>query len=445
MTATLFFMPREHRSFPGNPTSMARNLTPTADYMSYNRIKLGTKGSVGPNDVPDIFGRVEKNIQDYGFLPGADYARGMTDYPAGLFAKMETPGASAWNRHILFVKSAVAGGPDYFVMRDTFSGTPRPSWWHIQPLSKKEQVTIGANTIDTTTDFNMGMHIWFAGGTPLQATTYPYETIMAAYGADAEMTRTWRELQPNHPSEEVRTIVQLAKPAGEEYFYVLYPHKDGEKPAECTELGKVGIKVTTSESTDYVFVNDDAVTYNADGVLFEGKAGAVRVYPDKVSLIMNAGSGRIGYHGYIVSGHGPFQQDIALTELKAQEVTLPGGYEKKIVTKTVGDFTIRGEEPFSGTEENGVLTLQVDGRERVFTISKPLWLHRPQMFIDGLQWMCAWTDEAGSDWGRLEDSRLMAAAVRDGKHTMVIHEMLFPRQFDRAFTPRLKNTTAETP
>ena len=249
---------------PGQSYQYGAESEPTADYISYNRVKLGTKGSVDTTDVPDIFGRVEKNIQDYGFLPGADYARGMTDYPAGLFA-MAPKGTSAWNRHVLFIKSAVAGGPDYFVMRDTFSGAPRPSWWHIQPLSTKDQVTIGTNTLDAATDYGMNLHIWFAGERPLQATTYPYKTIMAQYGADAEMTRTWAELVPNHPTEEVRTIVQLAKPAGEDYFYVLYPHKTDEQPADCTALGTQGIKITTSESTDYVFVNDDPVTYNADG------------------------------------------------------------------------------------------------------------------------------------------------------------------------------------
>ena len=110
----------------------------------------------------------------------------------------------------------------------------------------------------------------------------------------------------------------------------------------------------------------------------------------------------------------------------------------------MGDFVISGEEPFSASVDHNELTLQADGRKRVFTITKPLWLRRPQLFVDGLQWMCAWTDEAGSNWGHLENSRLMAVGVPDGKHTLLIREMRFPQQFDRTFTPRLLNTQVMT-
>ena len=59
------------------------------------------------------------------------------------------PGATSWNRHVLFVKTEQPKGPSYFVMRDTFAGpAARRSWWEWLNLDTADLIRVGTTAFD---------------------------------------------------------------------------------------------------------------------------------------------------------------------------------------------------------------------------------------------------------------------------------------------------------
>ena len=91
---------------------------------------------------------------------------------------------------------------------------------------------------------------------------------------------------PDASDKETKTIYQVAARPGEDFFYVVYPHKDGEKLPTISSPAPGCIKVVTAESTDYCFLSDTELDVKVDNVAFKGKAGAVRVFPDRVERLV---------------------------------------------------------------------------------------------------------------------------------------------------------------
>ncbi len=395
----------------------------------HNRVK------VGKLDAHEPFGRCENVIQDYGFGANVDYAVGREYYPPEYFD--DGQGEMEWRRHILFLKSADPAGANYFVMRDTFPGGPnRQTWWHWLNLDGPEMIRQEGNNLEMRTQYGAGTHFWFAGE-PLPgqvvmtfdynfAPNYHHRTFGGELGV------------PNADAKETKTIYRLTGRPGGDYFYLVYPHKDDE-PVPAAVAPAAGVmRVTTAEATDYAFLSDTPMTYDQEDVVFTGKAGAIRVFPDRVVLALSSGVGRIGYRGYILEGFAPFERTVKLADLKPGVVRVPGGYEKTIVTQDLGQgITVTGEAPFTARRDGATIRLRTSGRARVFTVTRPDFIWQPQFFLDGKEWMAYWTDEAGSDWGKMTRSRLMAVATTEGEHDLLIRDRVYPAVWDRQFVPLL--------
>jgi hypothetical protein len=138
-----------------------------------------------------------------------------------------------------------------------------------------------------------------------------------------------------------------------------------------------------------VFVGDAPFDFNQEGVVFSGKAGAVRVFRDHVVFCMNSGTGSVGYKGHVLSGSGPFERSVPSNKLAAGAVDL-GGTPQNIRTVAIGQgITVRGEEPFKATLEGNVIRIHTEGRARHFIVEPfPNWLMNPQFTIDGQEWLC---------------------------------------------------------
>jgi hypothetical protein len=369
---------------------------------------------------------VDTGIIDYGFSDAADYALGDRYHPAGLFPDNK---ATTWRRHIVFVKSPKPDGPNYFVLRDTFpGGEHRNKWWNWLNLGKADMVDVVAGAsrpcqdLELKTPYGASTRVWFSRSHEIK----PRLTFEAGR-------------HDGLPGPEIKTIVEAAAKPGEDFFYVVYPHKDAEAVPTFERLGDACIKITTSESTDYVFVSDEPVKFEQDGVVFEGKAGAVRIYKDKATLSLLAGSGRIGYKGAIFSGHGPFQQTVSLNDLKAGSTTVADTYEKKWLTVDIGGgISIEGEGPFDAKLDSQTLRISAKGRARVLRMTRPAWLLRPQFWIDGEEFMACWTDYPGSNWGRLDRTNMVALTVPKGTHELVVKNMVFPAVWKRPFAPTIE-------
>jgi hypothetical protein len=435
-------------------------LSPGTGYQYYSGVATDNNAvchnqvKVGAPDQAEVFGRVDDALSDYGFNPSVDYAANSRFYPSQLFP--DGKGAMSWNRHILFLKTDRPGGDDYFVMRDTFPGGEGRwtawTWLNLEtpdrisvdgqafapdqpPLDKTvsaaQMPTRTGQTVEMRTDFGASTWFWFAQPLPVRV-----RLVFSA--ANGGLLGLNPQEFPKQGKTEVKSVVEaLAKP-GEDYLYVVFPQRDGEAAPTCSRIGENGLKITTAESTDYVFVADKPFEAQAEGVVFAGKAGAVRVFPDRVVFSLNAGAGRIGYQGMIFEGAGPFERVVKRADLKPGVGKVEGGGEQPRQEVDLGSgVTVTGEGPFTATLEGQAIHISAQGRARVLYVTRPDWIWRPQYWVDGAQSMACWTDYPASGWGSYDHTALMAIPVPEGRHELVLKNCVFPPCWQRSFVPTI--------
>jgi hypothetical protein len=417
----------------------------------------------------DTNGRIQTDVQDYGFGPNADYAVGRM-----YLSKEEIgdgKGDMEWRRHIQFLKSDTPAGANYFVMRDTFTGNEgapvkegRKAWWSWLNLGPADRVRVDGtafdatkvsvdkltppdqqpalrgNTLEMATEFGASSWFWF--DTPQQPEVKAVMTFITDLAPNYHHRVFGGALGvPNAGLKEAKTIFRIEGTTDDGFSYVLYPRKGGEPTPACTRLAPGCLKIVTPESTDYVFISDTPLAFDQDGVAFTGKAGAVRVFKDRVVLSMNSGSGRIAYHGLVLTGHGPFERTVKLADMTAGEQNV-GGYEKKIVTVDLGrGLTVRGEMPFTARLEGDQVKIRTEGRARQFILSWPNWLMHPQYFLDGQEYMVFVSDYASQNWGRYGGAYGMCLSTRDGAHDLVIRPRVWPKPWDDGTVRQLGGVT----
>ena len=409
----------------------------------HNRVKIGRR------DVQEVFGRVDGAVTDYGFGDAADYAVAERYYPPEIFR--DGKDGTRWRRHAMFLKSRSAGGGSYFVMRDTFAADRgRRKWWTWMNLGSAERIAVDGKAFDKA-------------AAPLDKAV-PAKQFPRRGGQVVEMktdhgASTWlrfarkREVCVRmtfgcHASglpggKETKTILEVPAAGGEDYFYVVYPRKDGSPAPKCETLADGVVRVTTDEATDTVFVGDKPFKWDAGGVVFTGKAGAVRVFKDRVALCMNAGSGRVGYKGCVVEGHGPFERIVKLADLKPGKLAAPGGYEKKRLSIDLGrGVKVTGEGPFEAKLDGETIRIRTNGRARVIHVTQPPFIVRPQYWVDGQEWMACWTDYPASGWGTYRNTWLIGLSVPAGPRELVVKDMQFPQSWPRQFEPLVEGARA---
>jgi hypothetical protein len=398
----------------------------------HNQVKVGRR------DVQEVFGRVDGAVADYGFGPSADYAVASRFYPSQIFG--DAGGPMVWNRHVMFLKSAQADGPDYFVMRDTFAGgETRPSWWEWMNLDTADLISVDGKAFDKQE-------------APADRVV-PEDQFPSLRGQAVEMktkygASTWfwfgepREVRIRMTflaAGETKTIVVVPGAPKQDYFYVVYPRKDGSPAPASRALGPGVMSVKTAESADTVFIGDAPFKWNEGDTLFSGKAGAVRVFADRVALCLNAGSGAVGYKGHVLEGHGPFERVVPLKDIKPGVFKVEGGHEKKVQTVDLGKgVKVTGEGPLTAVLEGETVKIKTGGRARVLHVTQPPFIVRPQYFIDGRQWMASWTDYPASGWGTYDKTWLIGLSVPEGEHELVVKDLAFEKVWARPFVPLIE-------
>jgi hypothetical protein len=408
---------------------------------------------------------VDAPLRDYGFGPRVDYAMADRYYPPELY---EDKTERHWRRHVMFLKSDRLGGTDYVVMRDTFPGNPATdrTWWTWLNLGEADMISVGGqplspaqtphdtapeldkltvvkgSVVEMKTAFGAGTCVWFAGD-PLEfRARLTFKAGMhLPFNPELPMLNFSKWLPDK---TEVKTILEGMAPPGRDYFYVVYPHKDGEAAPPFTRLGDGCIKTVTAEATDYAFVSDAPMAFDQEGVVFTGKAGAVRVTADRVVLSMTSGSGRVGYKGCVLEGHGPFERTIPLAALKPGVTKIEGGYEKKIVSVDLGrGVVVTGEGPFRAVLEGDVIRIVTSGRARVLNVTQPPFIRRPEYSLDADEWMACWTDWPDSGFGTFSHTDMMALSVPEGDHDLAVKDLVFPPVWERTFEPAIEGVVKE--
>ena len=404
----------------------------------HNQVKVGRR------DLQEVFGRVDGAVSDYGFGPGVDYAVAERFYPGELFHDDEK--AMVWRRHVMFLKSTEQEGANYFVLRDTFpGGAQRKTWWNWLNLGDAGRITVDGEAFDNAAvplNQNVGVdQMPVRHGQTLQMKT-DYGALSWFWFSREREIRT--RMTMDYPRQdglggtETKTIVEIAAAPGEDYFYVLYPATDTEPVPQAEKLEEGVLRIRNPESTDTVFVGDEPFDYQRGNIVFTGRSGAVRVFADKVVLAMTSGSGRIGYRNFIVAGHGPFERTVPLSALKPQTQRIDSGYEKKTKRVDLGrGVVVQGEAPFSAELNGDQISIHTEGRKRVIFVSQPEFIVRPQLFIDGQEWMASWTDYPASGWGDYDETWKIGISVPAGAHQLLLRDMEFPVSWDRQFTPEI--------
>jgi hypothetical protein len=328
-------------------------------------------------------------------------------------------------------------------MRDTFTGDVRQTWWTWLNLDTADLISVDGTAFDpakTAADTNVPEE-------QFQRLTGRTLEMRTKYGASTwfwfSEPRTVQTRMTFKAAGETKTIVEVPGAPGQDLLYVVYPRKDGAPTPACRTPAPGVMEITTAESRDVVFLGDVPFTWERDGITFTGKAGTVRVFADRVSLCMSAGSGRIGYQGCILEGHGPFQREIRLAELRAGVRPVTDGYEKKTQTVDLGrGVQVSGEGPFTAKLDGDTVRIKVQGRARVLHVTQPPFILRPQYFIDGKEWMACWTDYPNNGWGSYDRTWLIGLSVPAGEHELVVKEYAFPKGWTRPFTPLIKGAVS---
>jgi hypothetical protein len=272
-----------------------------------------------------------------GSPPGFEGPRKLSDAPG------QKEGAFHWNRQTLFLKGATAKSPNYFVFRDTFPGdaasNPEPSgklaaYLNLNFVGRSNTVSQSGGRLAVDTDWPVKLDVVVAGEAPPSAqlveegkaaATYAFYTdtpvappVVSRYWVDPASGKPVTNLVAGVGLMEQRVLAVLPREPGKDYLWMAYPRDEQEALPPAAQLAPGVLKVTTSESTDYVFLSTRGLKFAGEDVVFEGGAGSVRLGKDgTVTLAMVGGAGKIGCKGFVVEGVAPFERTLKAAELKA--------------------------------------------------------------------------------------------------------------------------------
>lgn len=343
-------------------------------------------------------GRVDSNIEDYGVTPSAGYLLGRQTFLKRWDpTKTTLKGNFDWSRQTVLIKSEKPDGATYVVVRDTTQGDcSLPSWYYQWLVCKAEDVQ----------PLRSGVRAKLLDGVMCDVTfVEPANAKIAVKGTKVD------------GFAEEYCQFSLQQEPGKGYTAVYFPYKNGEPtPSKIEKLADGVVRVTTRESTDYVFMGvDKPVTFKDATVDIAAYAGAVRIFKDRVLLINTSGQyGKVACRGAVAEGFGPFEQaatsaspsvikagpepakvtehagkafavDGAAPEgckdMKAQGikgyVAIDGDKQTFVAGAGTGmlgykDFYIKGEAPFVCTHRPGLVTITTEGRRRIFQMPIPM-------------------------------------------------------------------------
>ncbi|PIU60629.1 MAG: hypothetical protein COS85_23475 [Armatimonadetes bacterium CG07_land_8_20_14_0_80_59_28] len=211
---------------------------------------------------------------------------------------------TVWQRQMLFLKDADPKGPNYFVLRDGFEGTPtEPTQLNLWFLAKSMQRESNLFHYDGQCLVDMDVFV---------NTSTTFEPNTDKYGPTQEPYRRLMGFDPQfHPDgklQETQLLLRIQQPPGRGYMVVLYPRlKEGEPPATFARLSENVVKVETPVSTDYAFLSPSRFSFNDEKVEFDGMAASVRYCRSgKVSVSNAEGRARFVVAGTLIEGSGGF-------------------------------------------------------------------------------------------------------------------------------------------
>ncbi|MBM4031258.1 MAG: hypothetical protein FJ291_05670 [Planctomycetes bacterium] len=351
----------------------------------HNRVRFGAR----TNDGGWPGGGPISQLHAHSFTPSVDYLRGEGDY-----------GPQRWTRQVLFLKGKTAKGPNYFVLRDSFApleGDARalqPKWWYLRTPGKKELVKAGESGLDYTSPFGPKLHARVLQPASVSAETRDVAQAGPIYNRPA---LCWQKagspvLKGSETSIQVEETISVTAfgpvEAGKDIAVVLYPQAPDEAPPKCEALADGVARIATSEGTDYIFASSKPLTFKEGDAAFEGIAGAVRIYPNEVHLIIAEGPGSVSFKGTTLRSPVPAHHVFSVADLAKPTVIKvhpPFDREQKVVNGGSDKLKAWGcDGPYEVTFGPDRITGRTGGLGRFLYLTRPAGLDRlPMLVIDG--------------------------------------------------------------
>jgi hypothetical protein len=257
------------------------------------------------------------------FMPPAEYMRaakdidrldaGASEYPPEYGSGIPDPvfpqphediPLTTWHRQVLFLKDADPGGPNYFVLRDAFGGTPtKPtdlSLWFLASDMKRE-----GNVFHYEGQCDVNMDVFVAEPAQFEPETGEFGHRQQPYGRHTGFDPKYH---PDGKLGERQKFLRIKQPPGKGYMVVLYPRlKEGDPAAAFAALGENAVRIETPLATDYALVSPFGMTLKDERFEFTGTAGAVRFYRDGRIVVANCeGKAEAKVAGRTIAGEGAF-------------------------------------------------------------------------------------------------------------------------------------------
>ena len=333
----------------------------------HNVVRFGHPENKIPHAWPD------SNIIDHAFGPTVDYAWSCTGFPDWYIQPGATPefggvvdapvgsgglrkladgiaqkqGAFDWHRQVMFLKGKTGASPNYFVVRDSTTGDGALApYLMLNLLGKKEGVKADGGSLLVDSEWPVKLDVRFPQLPTVQPEMYEERQPvgLGSYNGpswwrkEGTVSRDWvsqdgkafppeasKGMYQNPGFWEQHTMLRIPAAPNAGYFWLLYPRKADEPAPGVTAPAAGVMKIVHPEGTDYVFLAPTPLNYTADGVVFAGCAGSVRMAKDgAVTLALTGGSGKVGYNGTVLTGTAPFEKTFAPAELKTGEIAVPG-------------------------------------------------------------------------------------------------------------------------
>lgn len=221
------------------------------------------------------------------------------------FAPFEDIPLTEWRRQVAFLKDPDPRGPNYFVLRDTFTGTPtRPTELSLWFLSSEMQRD--GDLFHFVGQCDVDMDVFVAEPVNAEIETGEYGHVQQPYARRVGFDPNYH---PDGKLGETQQLLRLRQPAGQGYLVVLYPRlKENDPAATFTRLDDAAVRVETALATDYIFLNPYAVQFQDERVRFQGMAASVRFFDENTVTVVNLeGAVHIETAGHVISGSGSFE------------------------------------------------------------------------------------------------------------------------------------------
>ncbi|OPZ30760.1 MAG: hypothetical protein BWZ02_00609 [Lentisphaerae bacterium ADurb.BinA184] len=310
-------------------------------------------------------------VHAHAFAESVDYLRGRADYPP-----------RRWSRQILFLKGQTATGPNYVVFRDSFdilegaAGELTPYWWNLRTVGATDRVTPAAAGLEYRSPHGPRLLVQFPGFDKIQAETRQAARQGSTF-AHLDKWPTPGQATMDGKTDETLSVTAVGPiAAGRDTLAVLYPAAEGEAPPRTETPAEGVLRIETSEGVDWVFAGRRPLAFDGGDVAFRGLAGAVRIRPHEVHLVVCEGPGEARYRGVTLRSAVPASRVLSTDEARAE----------RLIAVEAPAHGIRFEPP-AGTPKElapGVRHIEMpDGFALVFEDAEPLTFEQDGAFFHG--------------------------------------------------------------